>query len=233
MFKHALIGTLCFTAGLVSAVALSSRAQQRGLEAHAEAGTCHHGQSPDGMFYQSPQQTNNQLNPACSNFSISGMFDDVRGWRFGYHDFGTIRARDNRFMRRDDEIRSHTGPCDPATLSGCKGSMYGDGYMRGFSVALTRRYPFHGIDFLGEAGVLFFESEFNAWASKDEAAGTLYAKEKSSYRNLPDLVLGGGVRWKDFYVMARRYYSLGHRAQSLTNFSVKEVTAGVSFPLKF
>lgn len=233
MNKQILIGSLCFMAGLVSAVGITSFAQQKGLEFRAETGNCNYGRSPDGMFYQSTQQTNNQLKPGCSAFSIAGLFDDVNGWRIGFHDFGTIRARDNRFMRRDDEIRATTGPCDPATLSGCKGTMYGEGGMKGVSFSYTRRFPIKGIDVLGELGMLFFESDFHAWASKDEAPGTLYATEKSSIFNRPDLVMGAGVRWKDFYVMGRKYTSLGHRAQSLTDNSVFEVTAGIAFPANF
>lgn len=226
-----LVGVISFAAGVAVSVSVGSRAQQTGLEIRAEKGTCKHGVSPDGMFYQSPYQTNNQLNPNCSAVSIAGMFDDVRGWRIGYHDFGTIRARDNRFMRRDDQARATTGPCDPATLDGCKGTMYGDGYMRGFNFALTKRVPVGVIDFNWEAGLLFFESDFNAWASKDEDGQVLYVREKAGFMNLPDLVLGGGLRWKNLYVMARKYYTFGHRAQSLTDFTVTEITVGIAIPL--
>lgn len=233
MFKQLLFGTTCLLGGLLIGIGVTAFSQQKGLEFRAEAGTCHHHVSTDGLFYQSPYQTNNQLNPGCSTLSLAGMFDDYRGWRIGYHDFGTIRARDNRFMRLDSEARATTGPCDPSTLHGCKGSMYGEGNMKGISFSLTKRQPFHGIDLIGEAGLLFFESSFNAWASKDEDGKVLYVVEKGSILNLPNLVLGGGVRWKDFYITARRNFSLQHRAQSLTDFNVTEVMAGVSFPLTF
>lgn len=228
MFKQILLSITWLLAGLLIGITGSNFAQQRGFEARAETGTCHQGQAPDGMFYQSPQVTNNQLNPACSVLSIAGMFDDVRGWRIGYHDFGTIRARDNRFMLRDDEIRSKNRNCEPMTGSGCMGTLYGEGYMKGVSFSLTKRQPFYGVDLIGEAGVLFFESGFNAWAVTDHDGKCLYVREKSSVFNLPDLVLGGGVRWKDFYVMARKYWPMGHRAQSLTDFSVTEVTVGIA-----
>ncbi len=233
MFKQLLRDLSLVLVGFAVAVAYSSIAQQKGLEFRAETGTCHHHVSTDGLFYQSPYQTNNQLNPSCSTLSISGMFDEYRGWRIGYHDFGTIRARDNRFMRLDSEVRATTGPCDPKTLSGCKGTMYGEGIIKGLSFSITKRQPFYGIDLIGEAGLLFFESSFNAWASKDEDGGTLYAVERASIFNLPNLVLGGGVRWKDFYINVRRNFSLQHRAQSLTDFNVTEVMAGVSIPLTF
>lgn len=227
-----LVGIVAFLAGISVAITSSPRAQQRGTELRAETGTCKHDVATDGLFYQSPYQTNNQLNPSCSTVSLAGMFDETRGWRIGYHDFGTIRARDNRFMRRDDEVRAVTGPCDPATLSGCKGTMYGDGYMRGVSFSLTKREPLRSnIDFTWEAGLLFFESEFNAWATKDEAPGILYVTERSSIFNRPDLVLGAGLRWQDFYITARKNFSLQHRAQSLTDFNVVEVMAGFAFPL--
>jgi hypothetical protein len=229
MFKQSLLLATGFLAGAILTVAINPLAQQKGQEFHAEKGTCHQGQAPDGMFYQSPQVTNNQLNPGCSAFSLAGMFDDVRGWRIGYHDFGTIRARDNRFMVRDDEIRSPNRNCNPQTGSGCMGTMYGEGYMRGVSFSLTKRQPFYGVDLIGEAGVLFFESGFNAWAKIDHDGSVAFAREKSSAFNLPDLVLGGGVRWKDFYVMARKYWPMGHRSQSLTDFSVTEVTVGLAF----
>src|SRR5258706_1573450 len=124
MFKQILFGTTCVLGGLLLGIAGSNFAQQVGLEFRVETGTCHAHVSTDGQFYQSPYQTNKQLNPNCSTISLSGMFDEYRGWRIGYHDFGTIRARDNRFMRLDSEARATTGPCDPKTLKGCKGTMY-------------------------------------------------------------------------------------------------------------
>lgn len=210
-------------------------AQQRGLEFQVETGTCEYERSPDGMFWQSPQQTNLQLAPACKNASIAGLWGKSQtwGWRLGYHDFGTIRARDNRFMRRDDEIYSRPSGCNPATLSGCMGTMYGEGHNWGISAALTGQYRI-GRDFalIGEAGLLFFNSAFHAWATKDEDNGILYAREFSSFRDSPPApMIGVGARWKYFGVMYRHYESLGHRAQSATNHDVDEVTLTAALPL--
>lgn len=214
---------------------LTAFAQQTGLEIQVETGKCHYGESPDGMFYQGRYQTNNQLNPPCNNISLSGLFGQRIGWRVGYHDFGTIRARDNRFIRRDDEYASPPGtPCDPNTASGCYGSMYGEGHNWGLSVAATYRYPLtKSVDVIGEAGLFFFNSAFHAWAQRDEDSGLMYVDEGSSFRDSPPApILGLGLRWKYLVLMARHYHSLGHRAQSLTDHNVNELTVGLAVPLR-
>lgn len=234
MFKQFLFGTTWLLAGLLIGIAGSNFAQQKGLELQAERGTCHHHQAVDGTFYQSKYQTNNQLNPNCSGIALAGLFDDERGWRVSYQDFGTIRARDNRFTRLDEEAHLPVLPaCNHTTLSGCMASMYGQGSMKGVSFSLTRRWPVKGVDLLGEAGLLFFNSEFHAWAQNDHDKQVVYAaKEECKWISCPpDLVLGGGLRWKSFYVMARKNFSVGHRAQSLTDFNVTEVKIGVAIPL--
>jgi hypothetical protein len=219
--------------GVVLCVGIQGFTQQKGLELQAETGRCYYHKSPDGMFYQARYQTNNYLDPACNSFAISGMVDDTRGWRIAFHDFGTIRARDNRFILRDDEYaHPPSTPCDTQTNSGCYGSMYGEGTNRGVSFSLTKRVPIQGIDLLGEVGLLFFNSEFHAWAQKDSDHQILYAKEESSWKVSPPAPLFGvGVRWENLYIMARRYVSLGHRAESLTDHNVFEFSAGVAIPL--
>lgn len=220
--------------GAIFCVGIQGWSQQKGLEIQVESGTCHYGEAKDGTFYQSRYQTNNQLSPSCNNISLSGLFTERLGWRVGYHDFGTIRARDNRFIRRDDEYAAPPAtPCDPATVSGCYGSMYGEGHNWGLSVAGTYRYPLtQSLDLLGEAGLFFFNSSFHAWAQKDEDSGVLYASEYSSFMGSPPApILGLGLRWKYLLVMARHYESLGHRAQSLSNHEVNELTLGLAFPL--
>jgi hypothetical protein len=218
-----------FLIGLSVALTINSHSQ--GLELQAEAGQCHYGLQRDGTFYQSDRTTSNDLRTACGSLAIAGRFDELRGWRVAYMNLGTIRSRDNHVTQWDEERAQPLPPCDPVTKHGCTAVMHGEGRNYGFLFSLTKRFPMEHFDVIGEAGLFFFRSKFNAWATRDEDGGYSSVSESAGFRKPPAPVLGIGVRKGPFHLMLRHGWSLDHRALSLTDHSFTQLMAGISLPL--
>lgn len=217
--------------GFALAVGFMAKSQDSGLSVHFEVGRCKHEAAKDGTFYQSNLQTNNQLQPSCFSLGLGGQFNALWGWKVAYHDFGTIRARDNHVTQRDVDAFKATASCNPSTKEGCTARMDGEGKNTGLSLALTRRVQMDGFQFVGEGGLLFFSSKFHAWAVAEDTGNVSYVDEHSPYSRVPALMGGVGVQWKQLYLMVRKAKSLGHREQSLTDHSLTQIVVGVQVPL--
>ena len=224
--------------GFALAVSWSSFSEEKvnlgsGMTLDLEAARCVHGIARDGTFYQSMRDTNNSLSTNCFSIGVSQKLYDRVGWRIAYHNFGTIRARDNKVTQRDeDAFRYPLPPCDPRTTEGCTGTMSGEGETRGISISATYDIPLaHGFRIITEGGLLFFSHKFNSWAWNDDSGKLFYINERSRFTDAPAPILGLGIQWQHFYLMARKVIEVGHRAQSLTDQSLDQLALGVRIPL--
>lgn len=209
-------------------LALAAPVAAHAVDLYAELGQCRYGLAANGTFYESDPGLDyrNYMTPRCGAVGLAGAFGASSfGWRVGYLRTGTIQARDNVARFGDDANRQ---ACDPVTTVGCRASFNGSGYSEGVTLSLTDTHKWsQRVSTTNEAGVFFFRHRFHATATGQEIPGVWHADEQSRITDAPSPYLGLIVRYGPVYYSIRHYFPMGHRALSLTDFSMTSHSIGV------
>lgn len=220
MYSKALFGILCFSLGVLVALAAGCSAQEENranLRIEATYGLCKYGKAQDGTWYKNGYDQSFGLNSKCWSAGISqaawhtpaGLF----GYRVSYVDFGLAKA-DTVVPIIDAEANSHpTGAnCNPSTFSGCVGHYKQAGRAKGISfgpiLENQTRYGTFGV----EGGFYYFHSNWhvNAELPTTPCGGcTPQAWEWDGAANYHTTWYTGlTYEYSGFFVQARKYHAV-------------------------
>lgn len=195
-----------------------------------EFGQCRFGVERDGMFYNADLPHQNYMTPRCGGLVYSDKWRDSRfGWSAGLITSGNIEGR-GAVARVVDGSHETGLPCDTSTWLGCHATFDGEGKMYGVRLGLNYDHPlpWH-MSLRAEGGMLFFRSVYRSTISPvDYTDKEIKGVQDSGWNSTPAPWVGVMWRYHDrLYIGARYYWPAGHRALSLTNHAITELTTGV------
>lgn len=192
LLRQALIGTLCFLAGLISAIGINSLADN-GVRLDAAMGQCRYSPSPDGMWWQRDEPHSNRYKTNnCFQPGIHFQLNPVYGINIRYVDLGTAKLNalawvcDNDDCTTLDKSQANRQDCKEGFAKNCLARWTSQGGVKGVSLSADAQVMRVGqVGLEAEAGVLVYQAKWHAQVTDSACNGdgcpwSLHVTQRSS-----------------------------------------------------